>query len=186
MRQVDLSHGLERALIDSLAWVFFSASRLFPQRLCPVLGGGKGCAGFFFRRPASSPASAVFMEASALTCKALPGRQAGHIRCIPDARNFLTPGLRCNNRRGNKNHNFHARIDASSFTPASRIAGSAKVRACRTGPSKGRHKLEGKGTFLQHLNQVDGIKAGKGSPQAPGVRGRNGGGAGVGLGGLPA
>ena len=45
-----------------------------------------------------------------------------------------TPGLRCNNRRGNKNHNFHARIDASSFTPAPRIAESAKVKACRTGP----------------------------------------------------
>ena len=72
------------ACLDDI-YVFFPHA--FFRLLCPFLGGGpwaQGLRRLFFWRPASSPASAVFKE------KALPGRQAGHIRGIPGARQQVT------------------------------------------------------------------------------------------------
>ena len=85
---VKCQHMLRRPAVRTC----FEVYSFFPQQLCPFLGGpwAQGLRRLFFRRPASSPASAVFMEASTLTCKALPGRQAGHIPGIPDARQQVT------------------------------------------------------------------------------------------------
>ena len=98
----------------------------------PRLRPSKGQPG---RRLGAGPLSHLASASRSLTGGSAPSTQvspnSGSCSCLG---NFLTPGRRRNNRRGNKNQNFHARIDASSFTPASRIAGSAKVRACRTGP----------------------------------------------------
>ena len=76
-----------RNLLTRAAVLFFLPRAFFRSGSVP---GHKGCHDCFFRRLASSHASAVFMEASTLTCKALPGRQAGHIRGIPDARQQVT------------------------------------------------------------------------------------------------
>ena len=50
-------------------WPRFFFPHAFFRLLCPFLGGGA---------LGTRAAQAVFSEASTLTCKALPGRQAGH------------------------------------------------------------------------------------------------------------
>ena len=117
--------------------------------------------------PQDGPGGALVGWSDPIRCRGLRGSSEGGwaIRAPRSSSQrpswkviFLTPGFRCNRRRGKRSHNFHA-------------CREGKSKGLPYGPaSKGRHKLKGKRTFLEHLGLAP--SAGRPGPQLGLGRGR--------------